>query len=495
MIAGLVLVVLLTKYLQRVFLHPLSKFPGPSIAAVSHLWEFWHDWVKNGTFLEGVADLHRSYKSPVVRIAPNHLHVNDVEVYHQVFKVNTNFYKAPYFYEAFGFATSIATITNPHRHKPLRTTVAPMFTGTAVDGMSDEMYDMVRKATDLLAARSTGTGNKFNVMQFLRCITTDVSCNLIFGETLDLVSNGYHSDRFLGNLDTFVENVWIMVHAPWIAQFALMLPNSLTDKIVPGYAYFREQCISWIDKVRARRAKGITLMRNGRPTLFDVLMDDNPDKNYKVPSKSELIDQAFLFAIAGTDTTSMATTFAVFHILNNPAVRERLCEELRGASAIIRDQYNYREVRKLPYLSAVIKEALRMSSPFPGRLPRVVPPEGMKLDNKFVPGGTIISISSRCIMDDPKIYPEPEKFLPERWMGENAKSMDRNMIAFGKGSRSCLGTNLAYLKMYTMLSTMFCRWDLRLVSPTDHKLRYLDHALIEMKSQVVVEILADHWTT
>jgi hypothetical protein len=90
-------------------------------------------------------------------------------------------------------------------------------------------------------------------------LQTDISCDMIFGQSLNLVESGYYSDKFLGNLDMFVENVWIskeittvpfparcscllsaVVHAPWIAQFALLLPNILTNKIVPGYAYFRE---------------------------------------------------------------------------------------------------------------------------------------------------------------------------------------------------------------------------------------------------------------
>ncbi|KAJ5991650.1 cytochrome P450 [Penicillium canescens] len=502
--AVLVLVLLLTKYLRRLFFHPLSKFPGPPIAAASHLWEFWQDMVCNGTFLQAIPKLHKVYNSPVIRISPNHLHINDPEFYHKVFKVSTDFYKAPYFYEAFGFATSLATITDPHRHKPLRTVIAPMFTGSSVDGMAEQVYEMVHKATGIMAVQSQQGAQRLNVMHFLRCITanieamayvlqTDISCDLIFGQSLNLVESGYYSDKFLSNLDMFVENVWIMVHAPWIAQFALLLPNSLTNKIVPGYAYFREQCIAWIERVRQRRAQGITTMTNGRPTLFDVLLAENPDKNYKVPANSELIDQAFLFAIAGTDTTSMATTFAIFHILSNPEVLHTLREELRSASAIIKDEFSYRDVRKLPYLSAVIKESLRMSSPFPGRLPRVVPPQGTEINKKFIPGGTIVSISSRCILDNGGLFPEPEKFLPERWMGENSRSMDRWMIAFGKGSRSCLGMNLAYLKMYTMISVIFSRFDLRLVSPTGPKLHYLDHALIEMKSSVEVEVLADNW--
>ncbi|KAJ5728196.1 cytochrome P450 [Penicillium malachiteum] len=491
-ITALFLLLLLTKYINRLFFHPLSKFPGPPIAAASHLWEFWQDMVCDGTFLQAIPKLHKRYNSAVVRISPNHLHINDPEFYHKVFKVSTDFYKAPYFYEAFGFATSLATITNPDRHKPLRTVIAPMFTGSVVDEMSGEVYQMVCKATSMIL-KSRQRAHTFNVMHFLRCLTTDINCDLIFGQNLDLVESGYHSNEFLNNLDIFIKNVWIMVHAPWIARFALLLPNILTDRLVPGYAYFRKQCIIWIEGVRQRRAKGITTMENGRPTLFDVLLTDNPDKAYKVPANSDLVDQAFLFAIAGTDTTSMATTFAIFHILSNPKALSTLREELLNASSIIRSEYNYRKVRKLPYLSAVIKEALRMSSPFPGRLPRVVPPQGTELNNEFIPGGTIISISSRCILDNEDLFPEPEKFMPERWMGENSRSMERWMIAFGKGSRSCLAMNLAYLKMYTMISVIFSRFDLRLVSPTGPKLHYLDHALIEMKSAVEVEVLVDNW--
>ena len=78
--------------------------------------------------------------------------------------------------------------------------------------------------------------------------------------------------------------------------------------------------------------------------MFDLLLEPNPDQKYKVPSENELIDHAFLFAITGTDTTSMALTFAVFYVLSSPDILVCLLDELREASPYIRDEFNWKEV-------------------------------------------------------------------------------------------------------------------------------------------------------
>ena len=61
---------------------------------------------------------------------------------------------------------------------------------------------------------------------------------------------------------------------------------------------------------------------------------------------------------------------------------------------------------------------------------------------------------------DPTIFPEPECFRPDRWV--NNKHLERYLVAFGKGSRICLGINLAYAELFLTISTLFSRFDMEL---------------------------------
>ena len=96
---------LLYVIIQRLYFHPLSKFPGPKIASITRWYEFYHDVIRDGTYVKHYPVLHAKYSelvawgsskeeageltvmnpidSPIVRISPNHVHVNDPDLYHQ----------------------------------------------------------------------------------------------------------------------------------------------------------------------------------------------------------------------------------------------------------------------------------------------------------------------------------------------------------------------------------------------------------------------------
>ncbi|KAJ5637529.1 hypothetical protein N7490_007408 [Penicillium lividum] len=65
--------------INRLYMHPLSKIPGPKLAAITSWYQFYYDIIENGTFIRQLPKLHEEYKSAVIRISPNHIHVNDPE--------------------------------------------------------------------------------------------------------------------------------------------------------------------------------------------------------------------------------------------------------------------------------------------------------------------------------------------------------------------------------------------------------------------------------
>jgi hypothetical protein len=138
--------------------------------------------------------------------------------------------------------------------------------------------------------------------------------------------------------------------------------------------------------------------------------------------------------------------------------------------------------------AAVTKEGLRM---FPGIIahPRVVPREGAVISGEFIPGGvrlffqrppylgfslvltfprvrsalqTIVGQSFTYVHRSPLIYERPGEFLPDRWLGPNARACDAALSVFSKGPRSCFGVNLAYAEIHMGLANVFRRFELQL---------------------------------
>ncbi|EJP61998.1 Cytochrome P450 CYP542B1 [Beauveria bassiana ARSEF 2860] len=121
------------------------------------------------------------------------------------------------------------------------------------------------------------------------------------------------------------------------------------------------------------------------------------------------------------------------------------------------------QLESLPYLRAVVKEALRHGIGTSGRLSRIAPDESFDVADPntgksyHIPAGTIVSMSPyRTIMDE-TIFSDPLGFHPERWLAEDER-LDGYLIMFGGGTRVCLGQALAQAELHLMLAKLFRRW-------------------------------------
>ncbi|KAJ5945624.1 cytochrome P450 [Penicillium verhagenii] len=486
-ILGVVAVISATAFVvSRLYLHPLSKFPGPRIAALTRWYEFYHDVVLDGTYVKYYPKLHQKY-GPIVRIAPNHLHVNDPEFYKEVFKSQTNFLKPPYFYSNLGISDSLVGICDPHKHRLRRTIINPLFSKQAMERTMPIVQDTVENAANILRARYK-EGKSTDIQKLYRCITVDVISRAVFGHSQDLTAQDENDiyPPFLASLDLFTKNLGITKHFTFINKIALSLPEKYAEKLSPGYQSFRNQCEKWINAVKTRHSNGVFKTDDGRDTVFDLLLEPNDKKGYQVPDMTELVDEAFLLLLAGSDTTAYSLACATYYLLTHEEVLLKLKAELDGVPRLEGGRLDCRNIQSLPYLTCVVKESLRLSSAVPGNLPRVVPPEGANVQGNHIPGGSIVSISTRIIHDNADLFPEPEKFKPERWLGEKGRELERWNVTFSKGPRACAGINLAYLEIYMILAIFFSDFDLSLYQTDADSMEWLDHGFAINKSNVTV---------
>jgi cytochrome P450 len=178
------------------------------------------------------------------------------------------------------------------------------------------------------------------------------------------------------------------------------------------------------------------LKEKNYPTIFhEVLQSDLPPQEKEV---QRLGDEATTILGAGLETTAWALTVATFHILNNPNISKRLCQELKKAIPSPHDELDWQQLEKLPYLTACIQEALRLSYGITTRDPRVSHHAAIQYKEWSIPPGTPVSMSTIDIHHDEKIFPDSHKYIPERWL-ENSQFLNRFFVSFGKDARSCLG--------------------------------------------------------
>ena len=111
-----------------------------------------------------------------------------------------------------------------------------------------------------------------------------------------------------------------------------------------------KECAGWIHNVIARREKGVTETEDGHDTIFDRLLEPNPDKNYEVPTIEQLVDEAFFLIVAGGDSTAYSMACTTYHILSNKESLTRLKKELKLLPRRSDGHLDLKNVMDLPYL-------------------------------------------------------------------------------------------------------------------------------------------------
>ena len=166
--------------------------------------------------------------------------------------------------------------------------------------------------------------------------------------------------------------------------------------------------------------------------------------------------------VAGSDTVAPAVNAVFNSTVRSPRVYKKLMEESDSINA--GQSTHYIELRKLPYLTAVIAESMRLFPSVGFPLERIVPQGGLKIPvGRIIPQGTIVAMNAWVLHHQPGFGHDTDTFWPERWVrgedenGEMAngriKQMKAASFVFGYGWRVCLGKELAL-----MGNIAFCGW-------------------------------------
>ena len=208
------------------------------------------------------------------------------------------------------------------------------------------------------------------------------------------------------------------------------------------------------------------------PELQDLLARFKRFKDgEQIMNESELLSHTSGNIFAGSDTTA-ASLRALFYYLNrNRKAHERLLAEIDDADrkGRLSDPVTFAEAQNLHYLQACIKEALRMHPAVGLLLERVVPEGGIDFGGTWLPGGTVVGMNPWIAARDKSTYGDDAyQYRPERWLEadeEQLKIMDRNFLAFGGGTRTCLGRNISMLEMSKLVPQVLRRFEFELTAP------------------------------
>ncbi|XP_036401510.1 cytochrome P450 27C1-like [Megalops cyprinoides] len=166
--------------------------------------------------------------------------------------------------------------------------------------------------------------------------------------------------------------------------------------------------------------------------------------------------------LGGVDTTSNTLSWTLYHLARDEAVQERLYQEVSSVCPG-KQLPSTEDLKRMPYLKAVIKETLRLYPVVPGN-GRLTVDNEVIVDNYWFPKKTQFHLCHYAASHDEGEFPDAERFVPERWLrGDPARSQHHpySSIPFGVGVRACVGKRVAELEMYFALSRLMQHYEVR----------------------------------
>jgi len=237
--------------------------------------------------------------------------------------------------------------------------------------------------------------------------------------------------------------------------------NDLSDKPSTGVPLYR----FLIDRIHEQ------ILRPG-------LSQETVDQLQNLLQRRRLLGEGINMRFAGTDTVANAVLVGIRYLLTHRIVLDQLIRELDDAWPDGSDgEISYETLEKLPFLTAVIKESLRLSHGVVTPAGRVVRSENAVILGESIPSGTTVAMSSTFIHLNADLFPNPKQFNPARWLrstsgvdmpDQNKPQLEVNserfLVSFSRGPRSCVGIHLAYCELFIIFGYLFRKLELTIAS-------------------------------
>lgn len=194
--------------------------------------------------------------------------------------------------------------------------------------------------------------------------------------------------------------------------------------------------------------ENIYFKKKRRYAMMDTLLHA---KRENLIDEEGILEETDTFTFEGHDTTSAAMTYTLLLLSHHPEIQDQLFDEINAtANEIERDEFLIEDFNKLELMDRVLRESMRIYPPvhFISRvLTEDINYKGLKL-----PKDRLVNIHIFDVHRDPEIFPDPEKFDPDRFLPENCATRNNfAFIAFSAGMRNCIGQKFALLELKMML--------------------------------------------
>ncbi|MCJ1399409.1 hypothetical protein MMC11_002611 [Xylographa trunciseda] len=516
----------------RLFFHPLAKFPGPKLAAVTRWYEAYYDVCLNGQYEFKIAELHKEY-GPIVRISPAELHINDSSFFNEIYRQDGRWNKYAFSTNAMAIPGAAVFTPDHDMHRRRRGPLNPFLSKPEVvkrHDLVEAKINRLRERISAFASLSPAPESIFNLGNAFSAMTIDISTGYVMGQSY----NNLDRDDFNSSMTKMLQAagmLWrVTKHVPFLGPMMRLMPPAFIEKIgnqsTKSFLTFMKvcqtakalyslcvlvifratplrddallataveagiaalsstqldlPCIFTDFQVSEARTKEIMAIHNagkrdlsaGPPTAVDAILSASS----LPPSEKEynrVNDEVSTLTGAGFESSAQTLRQTTYHIYANPStILSRLRAELKSLSPTA--DWTPTQLMQLPYLTAVLKEGLRLSPGLGTRMARISDQRILYQESKSpqvwtIPPGTPVGMTTLFMHMDADIFPEPKQFHPNRWLDgdENDRRwLEKHYAPFSRGTRMCLGMHLAWAELYLTIAMLVAHFDFEFTGGT-----------------------------
>jgi cytochrome P450 len=261
------------------------------------------------------------------------------------------------------------------------------------------------------------------------------------------------------SVQTFVDSMQIFND---YLPFALLPGATLLERLPIGPMPRMKRALAALDElifgiIRERRASG----RLG-DDLLGMLLEAEDESGSM--SERQVRDEALTILLAGHETTANALTFALWNVAKHPALQQKMREEVEAVCGSRPPQAS--DFRSLSYIERVFAESMRLYPPAWVVARTAIRPYTMRTGER-IPKGAHLIASQLVVHHDPRWWPDPLRFDPDRFLDEAKATRPKfAYFPFGGGARYCIGEGFAWMEGVLMLAAVLQHCELRLPDPT-----------------------------
>ncbi|KAI0179684.1 cytochrome P450 [Hypoxylon sp. FL1284] len=439
------------------YFHPLARYPGPRIAAVSNIWYTYH-WI-SGRYPWATETVLRKY-GDVVRVAPNELLFVRPQALTDIYTPHVKNHELFVMTELNDRGDKhggIAFERDPVRHRKVSKQLSPAFSSRSITAKEVAMHRHI----DLFIERMKTLGSAEDGVDLARwCnwlamdIAADITYNCEMNQIRDM-KNSVYMDVLLGfNKFTTIEQV----------SHRFPFPKRFRNLVLPVSAMTSIPLMHQSSKAELQRR--LCQKENTKhPDFFEQIVPPGMEIPEDPDEMRHLEQLAAQLLFGGFEPVSSWFYGTFLNLLQEPEIYQILSKEIRDNFKSYSD-ITPANLASLPYLNACLEESLRA---FPSNnlgLPRISP--GAQVDGTFVPRGVYCQTSMFAMWRDPRFFHEPLKFRPQRWLPSShplyesrfSKDCLKGFFPMGQGPRACIGKEVAWRTTRLFIAKVLWPFDL-----------------------------------